>query len=120
MRYWHIVVLSVCVALLIYINTGFGAWILTAIMSIPYGDKYSHLLVYGLCTLAMIRLCQYRAWQWGKVRVYYGSLLILVVAALEESSQGLFSHRQLELADFFANLLGIGLATCLMQCRRVT
>lgn len=77
----------------------------------PAGDKVGHLLLIGGAAFLT-------GWAFGRRRVRFGrlwihdsSLLIFVVAALEETSQLLVrDRRSFDLVDLAADILGIGAA----------
>ncbi|QFU05381.1 VanZ like family protein [Pseudoalteromonas sp. THAF3] len=85
-------------------NSIFFQWVAT----IPYGDKLGHLVLFATFTLLATLALGARAIPlYGKVKVYWGALLVFAFALIEEISQAFIATRTFDLADLSANLLGI-------------
>ena len=96
-------------------NTGQSSIFFKLVASIPYGDKVGHLAIFTTLTCAANYLFNFRygALIAGKLPVYWGTCLVLLFAAIEELSQYFVVSRTLDINDFFADLLGIIIATWL-------
>ncbi|MEM9133036.1 MAG: VanZ family protein [Actinomycetota bacterium] len=94
-------------------NTGFRHPGGTLVRALPYGDKFGHVILFGLLAL-LLNLAtgcrSVRLWPTSG-RLLLGSLGVLAFAAVEELSQGFVATRSLDLTDFLADLVGIALAT---------
>lgn len=91
-------------------NTGGNSLFFDFIRSIPYGDKLGHMGLFGFLTLAVVVGSKFRAFQFGKLNVYYGAALVTFCTIGEEFSQLLISSRTFDLLDLVANFVGIALA----------
>lgn len=91
-------------------NTGGNSLFFDFIRSIPYGDKLGHMGLFGFLTLAVVVGSKFRAFQFGKLNVYYGAALVTFFAIGEEFSQLFISSRTFDLLDLVANFVGIALA----------
>lgn len=88
-------------------NIGRDNALFVLVRKTPYGDKIGHFFLAGLLTLAANFVLRNRSWQLGYLRLPIGSLVVLGLAVLEESSQHFLAYRSLDLADAIANLAGI-------------
>lgn len=84
---------------------------------IPLADKVGHFLLFGFFNLLVVRAMQQTHPKWGKIRAAAGcSLLLVVIAGLEEWSQRYIGGRTFSVWDFAASAAGIagfGLAAAL-------
>jgi polysaccharide biosynthesis protein VpsQ len=78
--------------------------------SIPFGDKFGHLLVIGCLTFLLNHALAGRKLQIGRFRVLLGCTIVAVAMTVEECSQMWFPIRTFDLIDLSANYLGIALA----------
>ena len=73
---------------------------------VPYGDKFSHALLYGVMALALNYGLNFR-------RVYFlfhlqlGSIIVLLFATIEECTQYYIPSRTFDLGDLLADLVGV-------------
>lgn len=91
-------------------NTGGNSLFFDFIRSIPYGDKLGHMGLFGFLTLAAVVGSKFRAFQCGKLNVYYGAVLVALFTISEEFSQLFIPSRTFDLLDLAANFVGIALA----------
>ena len=76
---------------------------------IPAGDKVAHAFLFGtLALLANVAMDAAR-FQWGKITVLKGSLLVLIPTVIEEFSQLHFRSRSFDLFDLLADVIGISI-----------
>lgn len=80
---------------------------MTFFASKPNGDKIGHVLLSGSLTLAANFLFQHRGYKIGKLYLPLGSLIVFILATIEESSQYFISSRTFDLKDALANTVGI-------------
>lgn len=73
----------------------------------PYGDKIGHVMLAGALTLVLNFFFGNRAFRPFGLIIPWGSLAVVVLAALEEASQHFLPTRSLDIADALANVLGI-------------
>ena len=75
----------------------------------PNGDRAGHFFLFGILTF-LVNSAFPRQVRILRVTVFYGSLIIAVLAILEEISQLFLSHRTFDLIDLTFTLLGIASA----------
>jgi polysaccharide biosynthesis protein VpsQ len=80
----------------------------------PNGDRAGHFFLYGVLTF-LVNSAFPRQVRILRANVYYGSLIITVLATFEEISQLFFSHRTFDLIDLTFTLLGIAGADWLVR-----
>lgn len=85
---------------------------------IPYGDKLGHVWLYGGLALLLNLLLNRRVVLIKSMRLQLGSVLVFGFAAAEELSQGFFATRSLDGWDLLADLLGVGIAACLVNTKK--
>lgn len=89
-------------------NSGQNSLFFQWIAAIPYGDKLGHLVLFATFTLlATLALGARVVPLYGKVKVYWGALLVCAFALIEEISQAFIATRTFDLVDLGADLLGI-------------
>lgn len=88
-------------------NIGRDNFIFKTVRATPYGDKIGHFFLAGTLTLIANFLLKYRFLNLKSLILPYGSLLILAIAILEESSQNFLPTRTLDIKDALANFAGI-------------
>jgi len=74
---------------------------------IPWGDKLAHFLLVGTLSLLVNLASGAATLSLGRVRVLIGSLALVVLATLEESTQLAVRFRTFSFSDLAANYLGI-------------
>lgn len=77
--------------------------------SIPYGDKIGHFCLFGFLTFTAIAGSKFRAFMWGKVKIYYGMAIVLLFVVTEEISQAFIPSRTFDFVDLAADSVGIQL-----------
>jgi polysaccharide biosynthesis protein VpsQ len=108
----RIMALSVAVFIIVITvlaNGGHLPGFLKMVYAFPCGDKVGHLMLYG--TLSFFVVGALRACGWRGLTVGVG---LIVIAGLEELSQGLSPNREFSALDFLASSVGIGLGAWLM------
>ncbi len=85
-------------------NIGRDNFIFKTVRATPYGDKIGHFFLAGTLTLIANFLFRHRAF---RLILPYGSLAVLAIAIIEESSQYFLPTRSLDIMDAMANVLGI-------------
>lgn len=92
-------------------NSGAGNFFVTHVREIRYGDKISHMALYGLLAFLVNPALGYRRVHLFFFAVPLGSLLVLGFAVIEEFTQLSISSRTFEWADICCDLIGIGIAS---------
>lgn len=82
-------------------------FLLRLVDTTPHGDKIGHFFIVGTLTLAVNHLLSYRSRRLGKFVFPLGSLIVLLVALTEESSQYFIEARNLELLDAIVNTIAV-------------
>lgn len=96
-------------------NTGQSSIFFNLVASMPYGDKIGHLAIFATLTFGANMLLNFRNVPFvnSKLPIYFGSVLVLLFAAVEELSQNFVASRTLDISDFIADIVGIAIATWL-------
>jgi VanZ family protein len=113
--YKWVALIAVCFFLfivwIIYLaNTGGSSVFFDFIRSVPYGDKWGHLGLFGFLALMAIVGSNFRAWVVGQFKIYYGAIVVAVFVLGEELSQAFIPSRTFDLIDLAADSLGIAIA----------
>jgi len=87
---------------------------------IPNGDKYGHAVLFGALTLAANILTKFRILPIGALRLFLGSVLVLVAAFAEELSQFMFPARTVDMTDLLSGMAGVVTASLLSIWLRKT
>ncbi len=96
-------------------DTGTKTTLFLLVESLPLGDKLGHIWLYGALAFLLNLSLALRQAQYKNVSLYWGSLIVLVFAVLEELSQQFFATRTLDAMDLVADAIGIGLADFLLR-----
>jgi VanZ family protein len=78
---------------------------------IPFGDKVMHVLLLGIFTLCTNFLLKFHTFKISNQTLLTGSVLILILATLEEISQYWIETRVFDLLDLTSNYIGILITT---------
>ncbi len=81
---------------------------LSALVSLPFGDKIGHFVLYGILTL-LLDLTLFRALPTRRPNriAFFVGLTLAFLIGLEEYSQQFFASRTFSLADLAASYLGV-------------
>lgn len=90
-------------------NRGNAEGIWTIVGTVPYGDKWGHLVLVGTLSLLLNSVWNGKPAPWRFHRVMFGSLLLAIVMTLEEGSQAFIPSRSCDGLDWLANMLGIAI-----------
>ncbi len=77
------------------------------IRNLPYGDKISHFLLMGIFSFLVNLALSARSVKLWKFRYLLGSLIVLVIVAVEEFSQMFIRGRTFDWGDLAADFFGI-------------
>jgi len=107
--YW---ILATAVAVLIVCaiysaNTGSSMPAMHLLRSIAYGDKVAHFLLFGFFSFLLNMALSTKRFKFGRFSVYRGTVLVGLLALLEELSQRFISNRTFEYFDLLADFAGI-------------
>jgi len=80
----------------------------------PNGDRVGHFILFGILTL-LVNSAFPRQVRILRANVYYGSVIIAVLAIFEESSQLFLAYRTFDLIDLAFTLMGIASADWLVR-----
>ena len=92
---------------IIQANLGYDNPLVTLIRSIDHGDKVAHFLLFGSFTFLLNLALSIRTFQVGRVEILTGSLIVLLIAMVEEFSQIFIPYRVFNWWDMLSNTLGI-------------
>ena len=88
-------------------DTGHLPTVAERIQDVPYVDKVIHFLMFGLLSLgANLSLADNRSWSPGRA-ILTGSILVAIVATLDEGSNLVVANRSWSLGDLAANYAGV-------------
>jgi polysaccharide biosynthesis protein VpsQ len=84
--------------------------IINLINSLPFGDKFGHIIFIGTLAYLLNYALADRLLKIGNYKILLGCLIIAVTMTIEEFSQIWISTRTFDLIDLSANYLGISMA----------
>ena len=82
-------------------------WIMSIADKVKFGDKIGHFILYGGLAYFLNNALKFKVFQWKNMRVFRGSIIILIFTIVEEFSQLTFASRTFDLIDIVFSLLGI-------------
>ena len=88
-------------------DLGAAGSLLSAVHAMPGGDKIAHFLLVGILSLLVNLTLRSASFRVGPVRLQYGTIALLTLSIIEESSQRWLASRQFSLGDMAANCAGI-------------
>ena len=94
-------------AVVVSANTGAAEPAFEALKAVPWGDKLAHVLLVGVMSLLLNLSLSAARFRCGPLRVLKGTLILFVIATLDELSNLLLSHRNFDLGDLASNYVGI-------------
>ena len=77
------------------------------IRKIPYGDKIGHFMLMGMFSLVINLALTARSIRIWKLNYLLGSVIVLIVVSIEETSQIFVRGRNFDLVDLLADAAGI-------------
>lgn len=94
------------ISLIILADSGHAGGLWSFIASIPGGDKLGHLVLVGTLSVLLNLLLENRRAPFPCNRIMLGSLILIIATTLEEASQAWIPHRNFDLFDALANIVG--------------
>jgi VanZ family protein len=88
----------------------------TAVRSVMHGDKIAHFFLFGALGFVLNLTVSYRTWRWFGIPVYRGTALVLLFTIVEDFSQHFISHRNFDLQDLLADVLGLLFFAVITRC----
>ncbi len=88
-------------------NTGQQSLFFDLLVDVPYGDKISHLCLFGLLTLTANIAFKFKTILYLNRRIFLGTLLVIIFVIIEELSQHFIPTRTFDIQDLAADSLGI-------------
>ncbi len=88
-------------------NTGNYNVIVDFIREVPNADKVGHFFLFGVFTFLLNMTLRLHSIRLGKAELLTGSLIVLVIAMIEEFSQIAIISRTFNWLDIMSNVLGI-------------
>jgi VanZ family protein len=74
---------------------------------IPYYDKISHMLLFGMFAFLLNYGLRFKSIKVLGLNLQLGALIVLTFAGLEELSQHFIPSRTLDIKDFIADIIGV-------------
>lgn len=97
-----------CILLAIILaDIGSKNFVFKFIKSIPNGDKFFHLLLYGILALSLNFALNFRTIYLFRFNIQLGAIIVLIFAFLEEISQYFIPSRSFDLYDLLADVIGV-------------
>ncbi|WP_105213637.1 VanZ family protein [Pseudoalteromonas sp. T1lg22] len=96
-------------------NTGQPSIFFDLVRALPYGDKLGHFVLFGTATLLLSLALKAAYWRLGRVKLYWGALIVFLFALSEEISQAFVASRTFDLVDLTADVFGIAAASYLIS-----
>jgi polysaccharide biosynthesis protein VpsQ len=84
--------------------------IINLVNSLPFGDKFGHIIFIGTLAYLLNYALADRLTKIGNYKILLGCLIIAVAMTIEEFSQIWIPNRTFDLMDLAANYLGISIA----------
>jgi len=88
-------------------NAGVDHIVFAVMRQIPYGDKLSHIGVYGILALLLNLSLRGKKIHFYQASFYLGSLLTLILVGIEETSQQFLPTRSQDWLDYVASCIGV-------------
>jgi VanZ family protein len=108
MKWAAAIFLILIVTILILADSGRMPDFLANLYNFPNGDKIGHFLLVGILSfLVNASIVPIFTLERSVRSVLGGSLILVLLAGIEEWSQQFFSHRHASLLDFLSSLAGI-------------
>ncbi len=108
---------SAFVAWILYMaNTNQATFFFDLVRNTRNGDKYGHVLLFGVLTLILILASGFRRVGFARLSFYIASLLMLAFVTAEEISQVFFPDRTVDIYDYGASVLGVLVFSLLGWC----
>jgi hypothetical protein len=102
-----LVLFGLVAAAIVSLDAGWRGPLGAIINAVPGKDKAVHFLVFGGLVVPASLALGLRTIQIGSLRIFFGTMLMLVISTTEEFSQLCFDSRTFDLLDLTANYLGI-------------
>ena len=106
-RFTPTVLLTLFIAWIIYQADTDQDSFLMMLADIQYMDKVAHFTLFGLLALSVNSAIGFRAYVFGPVSIYLGSVIVLSVTWAEEFSQLAIASRTFDWVDMLFDVLGI-------------
>ncbi len=90
-------------------NTGQPNIFIDFVRHVPYGDKVGHFFLMGILAMLANLALGYRSLNIGKISLWLGSLVVLVLVVAEEFAQIYVPLRTFDFGDLAADFSGIAL-----------
>lgn len=88
-------------------DIGSKNFIFKFIKSIPHGDKFFHLLLYGILAFSLNFALNFRTIYLIRYNIQLGAIIVFLFAFLEEMSQYFIPYRSFDLYDLLADVVGV-------------
>lgn len=105
---WLLGAWAALLILIIYMaNTNSLPGFFDAMRKLPGGDKAGHFFLLGVASLLANLSLRTRVWEFGKLRLLQGSVIVGTMITLEECTQAFSPNRSFSLSDMCFNFAGI-------------
>ncbi len=111
MKYFAYLFIAFVIYIILTASLGLYNPFFKYVKEIPYGDKVMHVFLLGMFTYCTNILIKFHSFKLSNRILLTGSLIIFVLATLEEISQYWIPTRTFDLMDLAGNYIGISLAT---------
>ncbi|TNE46899.1 MAG: trypsin [Deltaproteobacteria bacterium] len=93
--------------IIVLADSGRGQSLFALVRHLPGGDITGHFLLLGTMSLLLNAALKFKTFSWRGRNILWGTVLLLAIATLEESSQIFFVSRSFSWSDMAANTVGI-------------
>jgi len=120
MRFTPVIILTLFIAWVIYQADTEQHNLLMSLGKIKYLDKVAHFTLFGLLALSINNALHFQSIQIFFRKIYLGSIMVLIVALIEEFSQLGFESRTFDWIDMLFDLLGISFFSSNLFIRNIS
>lgn len=111
MKYFAYLFIIFVIYIILSASLGWYNPFFVIVNKIPFGDKLMHIILLGTFAFCVNVLLRFRTFQISKYQLLTGSVIMFLLATLEEISQYWIPTRTFDLLDLTANYIGILLAS---------
>jgi VanZ family protein len=111
MKYFAYLFIVFVIFIILSASLGWDNPFFPLVNKIPFGDKVMHVILLGTFAFCANVLLRFHRFKISKYQLLTGSVIIFLLATLEEISQYWIPTRTFDLLDLTANYIGILLAS---------
>ena len=97
-------------------NAGHPIALFQWLKTVPNGDKWGHLVLATILTVSFNGMFGFKTIRFGPLPIYIGTVLVAILALLEESTQFYIPNRTVELLDLTSDGVGLIIGSAITWC----